>query len=105
MGDATDSAEPVFGGVRTAASEAGASLRGFCHGAHGVDRIRVASKPLHRLESRSDGFVAGLGVMQVLFQPPEEIVNRGILGEFPLGSSLGRISHRSGLFFVIHSTS
>jgi hypothetical protein len=39
-------------------------------------------------------------MMQVLFQSPEEIVDRGIIS---LGCRPRRIPHRSGWFFLIHS--
>lgn len=102
LGNTTDGAEPVFRGVQTATGEAGARLRSFCYGTRGIVRVRLRSKSLYRLESSGDGFGAGLGVMQVLLQPPEEIVDRGVVGKFSLGPSRGRISCRPGLFFMIH---
>jgi hypothetical protein len=39
---------------------------------------------LNRLQGGRNGLITGLGLMQVLLQSPEEIVERRVMGEFPL---------------------
>ncbi len=103
LGYAADCAEPVFYRVLAAAGEAGTSLDGFGRGARGGIRVYLRSKALNCLQRSRNCFVTGLGMMQVLLQSPEEIVDGGVLRQFSLRPRRGRIPPRSALFFMIHS--
>ncbi len=98
-----DRAETVLHRILTTAGEAGARRGNLRGGAGRRIRVYLRSKPLNRLQSGCNRFVAGFGMIQVLLEAPEEIFDRGIMGQICLGSGRGRIPDRSGWFFTIHS--
>ncbi len=98
-----DRTEPVLRRVRTATGKADARLHALRHCAYGSIRVHLRTQSLDSLQSGRNGFRAGLGLVQVLLQSPEQIFDCRIVREVCLRPRRRQIPDGSGWLFMIHS--
>lgn len=104
-GNATGCTKAVLRTVQRSAHLASATLRlrsSRSTGHGGVFSVHLEGKPLDGLQCSRNALLPRLGMTHVVAQPSEELVDCGVLREFPLGCIRGRRVGWSWCFVLIH---